>query len=215
MAANDPASNNPLSLQRLKDAFARLLTPAGPEPEEPAAAEAAPDAVSLPAIIEGVLFVAGDGGRPRTADELAETLRDVSPEEVDQAIADLNHRYQADAAPYHIQGGPTGYRLRLDEDLARLRDKFHGRVREAKLTPTALEVLSVVAYRQPATAAQIDKLRGSASQSHLRNLVRRGLVRLDEPDAGSPAPSYRTTDRFLKLFNLRGLEQLPRASELE
>ena len=211
--ANDADSSptNPLSLQRLKDAFARMLAPGEETNDSDAAAH--DDGVNLTAILEGVLFVGGDDARPRTAEELAAALRDVTPDEVDAAIADLNRRYDQDAAPYHIEASAAGYRLRLDDNLGRLRDKFYGRVREAKLTPAALEVLSVVAYRQPTTATVIDQLRGSRSNSHLANLVRRGLVRVDRE--GEKTTQYRTTDRFLKLFGLEDLDQLPRAAELD
>lgn len=216
-----PASKNPLSLERLRNAFTQMLTPAGDSTTAESTAEAPPgdppadEAVSLPAILEGVLFVAAEGGRPRPAKQLAAALRDISPQEVDQTIADLNEQYRREGAPYHIEASPAGYRLQLDEDLGRLRDKFYGRVREAKLTPAALEVLSVIAYRQPTTATNIDELRGARSNSLLTNLVRRGLVRVDRSEEQAAKPLYRTTQRFLKLFGIDDLEQLPRAAELE
>ena len=102
-------------------------------------------------------------------------MRGVSPAEVDAAVAELNALYDADATPYRIDHSHGGYRLVLRDEFERMRDKFYGRVREAKLSPAAIEVLSIVAYNQPVTAAQIDELRGCVE--------RRGAF-----DAGSAPP---------------------------
>ncbi len=166
-------------------------------------------------IVEAILFVGAEGGRPRTAEELAKVMRDVTPDEVHQAVAGLNQAYERDAAPYEITGGAKGYRLELREAMGRMRDKFHGRVKEARLSPTALEVLSVVAYRQPTTAATIDQLRGVRSGPLLTQLVRRGLLRRERPTDEAGEPHYLTTDRFLRFFRMDSLDQLPRAAELD
>ena len=96
-----------------------------------------------------------------------------------------------------------------------MRDKFYGRVREAKLSPVAVEVLAVVAYNQPATAEEVSQLRGSASGAALATLVRRKLVRIDRPSARGESARYSTTERFLRLFGLENLAALPRSEELE
>lgn len=204
---------SPLSLQRLTAAFAQMLGGAHDAPDEAPAPP--PSAVSPKGIIEAILFVGAENGRPRTAEELASEMRDVTPEEVRAAVAELNDEYQRDAAPYEIADRAEGFRLQLREDLQRVRDKFYGRVKEVRLSPKALEVLSVVAYRQPTTAAAVDKLRGVSSGPLLSQLVRRGLVRREL--AGEPGGQgrYFTTDRFLQFFRLDSLEQLPRAAELD
>ena len=153
--------------------------------------------------------------RPFSAREMAAAMRGVSPAEIDAAVAELNAAYQRDAAPYEIVGSAAGYRLQLRSELHRMRDKLHGRTREAKLTPAAVEVLSVVAYNQPTTVEAINELRGTPSGPALQSLVRRKLVRVDRPaDRGEP-PQYSTTDRFLRLFGLESVAALPRNEELE
>ena len=141
-------------------------------------------------------------------------MRGVSPGEVDAAVQELNSSYDADETPYHIEGTSAGYRLVLHDAFARMRDKFYGRTREAKLSPAAIEALSIIAYNQPVTAPEISELRGAANGAALATLVRRRLVRLDRPNAGAP-PQYVTTERFLKLFGLESLDALPRSEELE
>jgi segregation and condensation protein B len=95
-----------------------------------------------------------------------------------------------------------------------MRDKFYGRVKEARLSAAAIEVLSVLAYNQPATAEQLNEIRGSACGAALSTLVRRKLVQVERP-SDKDEPLYSTTDRFLKLFGLENLAELPRSEELE
>jgi segregation and condensation protein B len=165
--------------------------------------------------VEAVLFVGRPDNRAFSSRELAATMRGVSPTEIDAAVRELNTLYDADEAPYRIEGTNTGYRLVLREEFERMRDKFYGRVREAKLSPAALEVLSIIAYNQPATAEEINALRSAPNGTALSTLVRRRLVRLDRPADDGEKPRYSTTERFLKLFGLESLAALPRSEELE
>lgn len=211
----DPAGS-PLSLQRLTAAFAQML--GGVSQADVAVAEEPagdPCEISPRSIVEGILFVGSQDQRPHTAEQLAQSMRDVTPTEVHQAVAELNEGYERDGSPYCIHGGAEGYRLTLRDEMSRMRDKFYGRVREARLSPKALEVLSVVAYKQPTTAGAIDALRGTRSRPLLTQLVRRGLVKRETSKTGQGEPCYCTTDRFLAFFRLEGLEQLPRAAELD
>jgi segregation and condensation protein B len=72
-----------------------------------------------------------------------------------------------------------------------------------------VEVLSMIAFRQPVTRADIDGQRGSDSAAMIRQLVRLGLV------AVLSGPAYGTTARFLELFNLQSLEDLPQTLDLQ
>jgi segregation and condensation protein B len=161
-----------------------------------------------------MLFVGRPDNRPISAREMAAAMRGVSPAEINAAIAELNAIYDAEAAPYRIDGSHAGYRLVLREEFERMRDKFYGRIREAKLSPAAIEVLSIVAYNQPSTAEMINELRGTPSGAILSTLVRRRLLRLERCADGGGA-RYWTTDRFLRLFGLENLSALPRSEELE
>jgi segregation and condensation protein B len=162
-----------------------------------------------------MLFVRRPDGSPFTARELAAAMRGVSPAEIDAAVAELNSAYERDAAPYEINGSAAGYKIELRTELHRMRDKLHGRTREAKLTSAAVEVLSIVAYSQPTTAAAISELRSAPSGAVLQSLVRRKLVRVDRPDDRDQQPQYSTTDRFLRVFGLENIAALPRNEELE
>jgi segregation and condensation protein B len=162
-----------------------------------------------------LLFVGRPNNGPFSARELAAAMRGVSPTEIAAAVTELNAVYELHGAPYRIDESHAGYRLVLREEFGRMRDKFYGRVREAKLTPTAIEVLSIIAYNQPVTLERIDELRGAPSGTVLATLVRRQLVRLERSADKGATNLYWTTERFLRLYGLENLSALPRSEELE
>jgi segregation and condensation protein B len=95
-----------------------------------------------------------------------------------------------------------------------LRDAFYGRIREARLSQPAIDVLAIVAYQQPVSQAEIDRLRGRPSATILSQLVRRDLLSVERL-GGKAKPAYRTTERFLDLFDLDDVSDLPRSQDLE
>lgn len=225
----------PLSLSRLREAFAAMLAPqrdekpaatdsrasAGPDraaddgsPGE-AALQADPCEINPRSVVEAMLFVGRPDGGSLSAREMAAAMRGCSPTEIDAAVAELNTLYARDGAPYEIVSSATGFRLALRGEFARMRDKLYGRVRETRLYSSALEVLSIVAYNQPTTAEEINRLRDTPSGAVLATLVRRRLVRLERSDEGRQPPRYWTTDRFLRLLGLESLAVLPQSEELE
>ncbi|MCA9268553.1 MAG: SMC-Scp complex subunit ScpB, partial [Planctomycetales bacterium] len=117
--------------------------------------------------------------------------------------------------PYRIVAEGAGFRLTLAPAWNGLRQRFYGKMRDARLSPAAIEVLSLVAYRQPMTREQVDELRGKESGPLLRQLLRRRLLRLELGDGDGPRRQYTTTDRFLKLFGLESLAELPQTDEVE
>jgi segregation and condensation protein B len=184
-----------------------------PEGPEKAIAGVAPDTPPpLYRIIEALLFV---GGPPLTAARAADAVRGLTAEQLREAIDVLNRDYRHQGRPYRIQPRQQGFELTLLPRYRGILDSLYGSVREARLSPAAIDVLSLVAYRQPVTRQELESLRGADSASPLRQLVRLGLVALQRGDAGGREVAYGTTPRFLKLFNLTTLDDLPRTAELE
>jgi segregation and condensation protein B len=226
------SDQSPLSLSRLREAFAQMLG-SGRSGNSTAAAQADTpirrglqsskhEAISTAAceinarsVAEALLFVGRPDNGAISAREMAGIMRGVSPGEIHAAVAELNATYEADLTPYKIESTNLGYRLVLRPEFERMRDKFYGRVREAKLSPAALEVLSIVAYNQPLTLEQINQMRGVPSAAVVSTLVRRQLVRLEHASDPEGASRYWTTDRFLRLFGLESVAALPRSEELE
>jgi segregation and condensation protein B len=180
-----------------------------------AAAEPSDDAVppSPARIIEALLFV---GGAPLTATRACETIRGLTPGQFVKAIDTLNRDYHRQGRPYAIQPQHEGYVLGLRPAYKPVLEKLYGAVREVRLSAAAVEVLALVAYRQPATKQEIDGIRGAESGGILRQLVRRGLIAVvQRGDSAQREISYGTTERFLEFFGLKSLDDLPRAQDLQ
>jgi len=181
-------------------------------PEPPAVEEPATPPPAL-RIIEALLFV---GGAPLTAKRAREILRGLGQEQFDEAVAQLNDDYRRQLRPYHIQPQGAGWVLALRPRYRPVVDKLYGGVREARLSTGAIDVLAVVAYRQPITKAEVDNFRGAESGSLLRQLVRRGLIQITPMPGVKPKEvAYVTTTRFLDLFNLTSLDDLPKTHDLQ
>jgi segregation and condensation protein B len=162
-------------------------------------------------ILEALLFV---GGAPLTPQRAAEVVRGLSEDDFHQAIDTLSRAYRSQGRPYQVQLQEHGYVLTMRSRFRSVREKLFGGVREARLSQAAVDVLSLVAYKQPATREEIDALRGADSGGVLRQLLRHGLVSLQRLDGDSES-RYVTTPRFLQLFGLTSLDDLPQTQDLQ
>jgi segregation and condensation protein B len=192
----------------------RMSAPDSHDLSEPQASGSATPIPPTPKrIIEAFLFI---GGPPLTAERGAQAIRGLSEAQFHEAVAELNLAYRQQGRPYTIQAREQGYVLTLRPRFRSVVDKLFGGTREARLSPAAVDVLALVAYRQPATRQEIDNLRGVESGSLLRQLVRRGLLTVvHRGEAEQRAVAYGTTPRFLHLFGLRSLEDLPQTQDLQ
>jgi segregation and condensation protein B len=170
--------------------------------------------VTPASIIEALLFVGHPQDQPLTNRQMASYLRDISPQEVDALIEQLNDQYAKQKAAYRIVSVGAGYRMALHGEFAGLRASFYGRVREARLSQAAVDLLAIVAYHQPISRDEIDRLRDQASGGTLTQLVRRQLLAVSHTTERPRTKIYRTTDRFLDLFGLESLEDLPSHEDL-
>lgn len=130
-------------------------------------------------------------------------------------IQRLNQEYDQAGRAFRVEEVAGGYQLLT-------RRKFSGWLRrlahvpgEARLSPPALETLAVIAYRQPVLRADIEAIRGVNCGEILRQLMERDLVRISgrSEELGRPF-LYATTRRFLHLFGLHSMEDLPRAETI-
>lgn len=230
--ASQPTEHEPageaISLDRLTNAFAEMLgereqipdetDSAGEEATSPSGEEVADEAiceVSPATILEAMLFVGRPDNQALGGQEAADLMRGVEPEEIDGLVDELNRRYAEDGRPYEIVRNSSGYRMQLRPQYHRVRDKFHGKLREITLSQAAVDVLALVGYEQPVTSEEVSHQRGTSSGAILSQLVRRQLLRLERPKNNPRTPRYYTTDRFLKLFGLSTLDDLPRSQDLD
>ncbi|MDR3233330.1 MAG: SMC-Scp complex subunit ScpB [Planctomycetaceae bacterium] len=172
-------------------------------------AESLPN-LSPRSVIEAILFTGNKENSPIPAERIAEKMRDVQPEEIDGEVAALNEQYGRLQRPYGIIRETGGYRMVLRSEYESVRKNFHAKERRVRLPQQAIDTLSVVAYKQPVTADIVTKMRQEPSLPLLNQLVKRGLLRTEKVTEGKkPVAYYRTTGRFLKLFQLETLADLP------
>ena len=164
-------------------------------------------------ILEAALFV---GGTDLTIKKLGRLLGEsVTAETVESEIATLNERYERQQRPYQIDFGEGGYRLVLKSDFERIRNRVYGLgPKDVKLTQDALEVLAMVAYRQPIKREVILKKGPKNAGSLLNQLLRRELIVLERVGDTRNDVEYSTTDRFLQVFGLAELNDLPQPDDL-
>lgn len=231
-AGSDQPLDRGLSLSDLSTAFAEMLSVgqdpygeplptvepnAADEPAPSAQAGAAPEADPCPvtprSILEAMLFVGAADNQPLASERVAGLMRGVRPAEIDELVRELNEQYRAGACPYQIVGEAGGYRLVLSDAYQRLRDKFYGRTRQTRLSPAAIEILSIIAYQGPQTAIEVERVRGRPCGALLSQLVRRQLLAVVRDSAAPRTVRYQTTPRFLQLFRLETLDDLPRSQD--
>ncbi|MGH9811309.1 MAG: SMC-Scp complex subunit ScpB, partial [Terriglobia bacterium] len=160
-------------------------------------------------ILEAMLFVGRADNAPLASEQMAGLMRGVAAAEIDGHITELNAQYAAHGCPYTIISDGPGYRLVLRPEFNSLRERMLGRARAARLSPAAVEILALIAYNEPLTSSEVSQQRGTPSGHILRQLVRRRLLRLEKAGAKSCPAKYFTTPRFLEVFHLNSLADLP------
>ena len=160
--------------------------------------------LSMLAKLEGLLFVASE---PVALTQLG-TVLDLSPakmkallDELDETLATRGLRIQTHRGKVQLTTAP---------ELAPLIETFLGLDATSKLSPAALEALSIIAYQQPVTRPQVDAIRGVNSDGVMRSLLTKGLIQESGRAEGPGRPIlYGTTPEFLQHFGIASLADLP------
>ncbi|WP_425147205.1 SMC-Scp complex subunit ScpB [Deinococcus sp.] len=176
-------------------------TPTGQTPEEYAARE-----------LLGAALLAS--GRPLGIKELAGLLA-LDPAAVLELVERYARSLEMVGAGFRVEGVAGGYRLVIEPDLAARLSPLLAPPPLPTLSSAALEVLAVIAYRQPITRAEIEAMRGGSPGTVL-TLQERELVKVVGKSSAVGQPLlYGTTERFLLDFGLNSLEELPELSGQE
>jgi len=177
-------------------------------------AEAEPDdakAVDV-GLLEALLF---STHHPLTGQRLGELLEIRSQKSIRKGVQDLNKQYEESGRTFRVEQVAGGYQLLSLPEYGDILKRLHQREADAKLTKAALETLAIIAYKQPILRADVEAIRGVACGETIRSLMEKHLVniagRAEEP--GRPI-LYGTTKRFLQLFGLNNLKDLPQSEEL-
>ena len=162
-------------------------------------------------VVEALLFAAD---APVKLDRLAE-LAEATPESARAVIDELNAKYQETGRTFRVQRVAQGFQLYTMPEYAEFVRRLYQHQYTHKLSRAALEVLAIIAYKQPVTRPEVEQLRGVDCSGPLVTLLERRLIatygRASRP--GNPF-LYRTTPEFLRYFGLAGLEDLPRMEEI-
>ena len=165
-------------------------------------------------IVESILLVGSPKDVKLTGKKIASVLRDVSPKEVAQIIKQLNEGYEKRDAAFRVHADRGVYRMVLDPSLGDYQNEYFGRNRQARLPQSAIDVMAVVAYHQPVAREEVDRIRGKSSSSVLNQLVKRRLLDVEKSTDRPARKFYKTTDRFLDLFGLEDLDDLPESHDM-
>jgi segregation and condensation protein B len=168
----------------------------------------------LESIIESVLF-ASDRPVSFAALKLVFKGTQIKSEQIRRALDRIAVEYAGVRRGVTLEEAPGGYQLRTKIDNMNFLRK-NVKTRTFKLSGPALEVLSIVAYKQPVIKAEIDEIRGVESGHLLRALMERSLVQFEgKSDLPGKPMLYATTRKFLEIFGLRNLKELPTLSQID
>ena len=165
----------------------------------------------LKSILEAILFAASE---PISMEQFQDALPDVGKRAIRKALTALQGEYEEIDRSFHLVEIANGYQVCTRPEYSEWIQKFYTRQVRVTLSPSALETLAIVAYKQPITRADVAAIRGVNSDSVLNSLVEKRLVRITGRKEGR-ALLFSTTDEFLQQFGLKDATDLPSLDEID
>jgi segregation and condensation protein B len=163
-------------------------------------------------VVEAVLFASDESLSVARLTDIVGT----SVKQVRKHIDDLNNKYQANDNAFRIEQIAGGFQmLTLSSYNPWLKKLLRARS-DSKLSPASLETLAIIAYKQPVIRADIEAIRGVAVGEIVRSLMYKGLVKIvGRAEVLGRPMLYGTTRKFLEVFGLNTLKDLPKIEELK
>ena len=162
---------------------------------------------NLEAVVEGLLYIVGEDGA--RVEQLAIAI-DKSLEDTRTILENIQEKYASELFGIELVAYGSVYKFISKKDVYPYAQELFGASKQNTLSQAALETLAIIAYKQPVTKLEIEKIRGVQSDYAVNRLVEVGLVeevgRLEQP--GRPV-LFGTTEEFLRRFGLRNTEDLP------
>src|SRR4051812_29519619 len=166
----------------------------------------------LTQIIEALLFASEC---PLTAADLARVDEQLDEDTVEAVIQELRNEYETTERSFQVYELAGGYQILTRPEFVSVLERYESVPQPSRLSTSALEVLAIIAYRQPLGRAEVEEIRGVGSSGVLRTLQDRNLIEAVGRSEGLGRPLlYGTTPKFLEHFGFRSLEDLPRPDEL-
>jgi len=167
---------------------------------------------NIKAIIEALIFASDT---PLTLEKICVILEDIEKSEVKRNIEQLIIEYNERRSGISLVEVAGGFQFRTRSELSSWVKKLKG-TKPASLSPAALETLAIVAYRQPIVKVEIEDIRGVDVSGPLKGLLEKKLIRIvGRKDVPGKPIIYGTTKKFLEVFNLKDLSELPTLRELK
>lgn len=171
------------------------------------------DLSEIKAIIESVIFAANE---PVTVDQLTKLIGELDADAILQMIRELQREYDTSGRSFQIMEIASGFQMCTRNKYASWIKKFYTTEISSRLSASALETLAIIAYKQPTTRAEIEEIRGVNSDSVIRTLLERSLIKITGRKQAPGKPMiYGTTREFLMHFGLKDLSELPSIDEIE
>ena len=159
--------------------------------------------------MEAMLFAAGD---PMTPERLSELL-DIPIEHVQAMLRELQEDMEQPGRGLCLMQVASGYQICTKPELAAVVEKLAAH-QDPKLSPAAMETLSIIAFKQPVTRQEVEYIRGVQSDGVINTLIERRLIKeVGRKDTIGRPILFGTTDEFLGCFGLNSLEELPALPE--
>ena len=164
------------------------------------------------ALVEAILLMEGE-----TVDEGAiARIGGLSKETVSAALEKLSERYLSADCGLEISRIGGGIMISVKREYWDALKERYGKKSEARISRAAMETLAIVAYSQPVTRAEIEKIRGVSADNMIRLLLEKGFVReAGKKDIPGRPVLYGTTKEFLKQFHLNSIADLPKLNEAD
>lgn len=164
------------------------------------------------ALVETILFLESE---PLTVKVLSNKAQ-LSEEVVDKCIEKLQEKYASEDSGIELVMITGGWCLSPKKEYWDVLKEFYGSKREGRLSKSAMETLSIIAYSQPITRAEIESIRGVSVDNMIRLLIERNLIKeVGKKEVPGRPTLFGTTKEFLKLFRLNSISELPKLDENE
>jgi len=177
--------------------------------------------LELKHIVEALIFASDE---PLELNSIVQIIKSVNKDEeelelyslVENAIYELNEFYEANGVAFRIIKIAKGYQFATRPEFSRYVGFMNTERRQKRLSQAALETLAIIAYKQPITKPEIEKIRGVNADYILSTLLEKNLICIKgrAETVGRPL-LYGTTDEFLKYFGISDISDLPKPREIE
>lgn len=164
------------------------------------------------AVIEALILTSET---PLTLEKICAILKDVEKSEIKKLIDEIISGYDERLSGICLAEIAGGFQFRTRPELSSWVKKLKS-TKPASLSPAALETLAIIAYRQPIVKAEIEDIRGVDVSAPLKGLLEKKIIRIvGRKDVPGKPIIYGTTKKFLEIFNLKDLSELPTLRELK